>query len=113
MLFRSKAEIEKLLAGKKGWKLEDDPGDLKVHPITAVNQFFVDLYSRILFPVCLLYNFFYSTIITYGSNVFSFSSSIAFSGSLSLLNQRLYRYSPKPDRSILKFVSHLLFMTQE
>ena len=27
-----KAEIEKLLAGKKGWKLEDDPGDLKVHP---------------------------------------------------------------------------------
>lgn len=28
-----KAEIEKLLAGKKGWKLDDyDPGDLKVHP---------------------------------------------------------------------------------
>ena len=27
------AEIEKLLAGKKGWKLDDyDPGDLKVHP---------------------------------------------------------------------------------
>ena len=29
-----KAEIEKLLAGKKGWKLDDyDPGDLKVHPL--------------------------------------------------------------------------------
>lgn len=28
-----KAEIEKLLAGKEGWKLDDyDPGDLKVHP---------------------------------------------------------------------------------
>lgn len=28
-----KAEIEKMLAGKKGWKLDDyDPGDLKVHP---------------------------------------------------------------------------------
>lgn len=28
-----KAEIEKLLADKKGWKLDDyDPGDLKVHP---------------------------------------------------------------------------------
>lgn len=28
-----KAEIEKLLAGKKGWKLDDyGPGDLKVHP---------------------------------------------------------------------------------
>lgn len=27
-----KAEIEKLLAGKKGWKLEADPGNLKVHP---------------------------------------------------------------------------------
>lgn len=28
-----KAEIEKLLADKKGWKLDDyNPGDLKVHP---------------------------------------------------------------------------------
>ena len=28
-----KAEIEKLLAGKKGWKLDEtDPSDLKVHP---------------------------------------------------------------------------------
>ena len=27
-----KAKIEELLADKKGWKLEDDPGDLKVHP---------------------------------------------------------------------------------
>ena len=28
-----KAEIEKLLAGKKGWKLDEaDPSDLKIHP---------------------------------------------------------------------------------
>ncbi len=55
----------------------------------------------------------YSTIITYGSNVFSFSSSIAFSGSVSLLSHRLYWNSPNPDKSILKFVSHLLFIIQE